>query len=113
MNETEVLAVITNAPDRATAERIADGLVTTGVAACVNIMAECASVYRWQGKLEHANEVPLLIKTTRAAYPRLEEELRKLHPYELPEIIALPVTAGLPEYLNWVVTETREPSSIK
>lgn len=106
MSEAEVLAVITNVPDRATAERIADGLVTAGVAACVNIMAECTSVYRWQGKLEHASEVPMLIKTTRAAYPRVEEEMRKLHPYELPEIIALPVSAGLPEYLNWVVTET-------
>jgi periplasmic divalent cation tolerance protein len=107
MTGQEVLVVITNVPDRATAERIADALVTGGVAACVNILAECASVYRWQGKLEHANEVPLLIKTTRAAYPQLEKELRKLHPYEVPEIVALPVTAGLPEYLNWVVTETR------
>jgi periplasmic divalent cation tolerance protein len=107
MTGQEVLVVITNVPDRATAERIADALVTGGVAACVNILAECASVYRWQGKLEHANEVPLLIKTTRAAYPQLEKELHKLHPYEVPEIVALPVTAGLPEYLNWVVTETR------
>ncbi len=107
MSETEVLAVITNVPDRATAERIADGLVTVGVAACVNIMAECASVYYWQGKLERASEIPLLIKTTRAAYPRLESALRKLHPYELPEIIALPVTSGLPEYLNWVIQETQ------
>src|SRR5512144_2987940 len=104
MNPQEVLLAITNVPDRATAERIADGLVTGGVAACVNIMAECASVYHWQGQLEHANEVPMLIKTTRGAYPQLEEELRKLDPYELPEIIALPVAAGLPEYLNWVVT---------
>ena len=107
MNGQEVLVVITNVPDRATAERIAETLVTECVAACVNILAECASVYHWQGKLEHANEVPLLIKTTRAAYPQLEVELRKLHPYEVPEIIALPVSAGLPEYLNWVVTETR------
>jgi len=106
MNGQQVLVVITNVPDRATAERIADTLVTGCVAACVNILAECASVYRWQGKLEHANEVPLLIKTTHAAYPQLEKELRKLHPYEVPEIIALPVSAGLPEYLNWVVTET-------
>jgi periplasmic divalent cation tolerance protein len=108
MNDQEVLVVITNVPDRATAERIAEALVTVSVAACVNILAECASVYRWQGKLEHAKEVPLLIKTTRAAYPRLEATLRKLHPYELPEIIAVPVTAGLPEYLNWVVIETKD-----
>ncbi len=101
-----VLLVLTNLPDRATAERIADTLVTQGVAACVNVLAECASVYRWQGKVEHAGEVPLLIKTTRAAYPQLESALRELHPYEVPEIIALPVSAGLPEYLNWVAQET-------
>lgn len=104
---SEVLLVITNLPDRFTAERIAEALVTERIAACVNVLAECTSVYRWQGKLERANEVPLLIKTTRAAYPELETVLRKLHPYDVPEIIALPVTAGLPEYLNWVVQETR------
>ena len=111
MSEQEVLLVITNLPDRAAAERIAESLVAEGVAACVNVLAECTSIYRWQGKLEHANEVPLLIKSTRAAYPQLESVLRKLHPYELPEIIALPVSAGLPEYLNWVVQEiqTRKP----
>jgi periplasmic divalent cation tolerance protein len=101
-----LLVVFTNLPDKATAERIAEALVTGEVAACVNILAECSSVYRWKGKTEHASEVPLIIKTTTAAYPRLEYELRKLHPYEVPEIIALPVSAGLPAYLNWVVTET-------
>ncbi|MBI4807466.1 MAG: divalent-cation tolerance protein CutA [Nitrosomonadales bacterium] len=106
MNGHEVVVVITNLPDRATAERIADALVTEGVAACINILAGCTSVYRWEGKLDHADEVPLLIKTTRTAYPRLESALRKLHPYELPEIIAVPVAAGLPDYLNWVVQET-------
>jgi periplasmic divalent cation tolerance protein len=106
MNAQEVIMVITNLPDRATAERIADSLVTDGVAACVNVLAECSSIYRWQGKIEHAVEIPLLIKTTRAAYPQLESTLRKLHPYEVPEIIALPVSAGLPDYLNWVAQET-------
>jgi periplasmic divalent cation tolerance protein len=108
MKEQEIIMVITNLPDRATAERIADTLVTESVAACVSILAGCTSVYRWEGKLNHTEEVPLLIKTTRAAYPRLEAALRKLHPYELPEIIALPVIAGLPDYLNWVVTETKD-----
>ena len=107
MSEPEVLLVLTNLPDRAAAERIADSLVTQEVAACVNVLAECASVYRWQGKVERASEVPLLIKTTRAAYPQLESALRKLHPYELPEIIALPVSGGLPEYLNWITQETK------
>ncbi len=103
---SEVLLVFTNLPDRSEAERIAEALVAESAAACVNIMAECSSVYRWQGKIEHAAEIPVLIKTTRDAYPRLESILRKLHPYELPEIIALPVSAGLPEYLSWVAQET-------
>lgn len=104
---SEVLLVVTNLPDRASAERVAEALVIQRVAACVNVLADCVSVYRWEGKLEHASEVPLLIKTTRAAYPGLEAALRELHPYELPEIIALPVEAGLPEYLDWVVQETQ------
>lgn len=107
MSDQDVIMVVTNLPDSATAERIADMLVTDGVAACVNILPGCTSIYRWQNKIEHANEVPMLIKTTRAAYPQLESALRKVHPYALPEIIALPVSAGLPEYLNWVITETR------
>lgn len=102
----EVLLVLTNTPDRATAERIAEALVTEQLAACVNILAGCTSLYRWEGKLERAGEVPLLIKTTRDAYPQLETRLRQLHPYELPEIIALPLSAGLPEYLDWVAQET-------
>jgi periplasmic divalent cation tolerance protein len=107
MSAPEVIMVITNLPDRATAERIAESLVTENVAACVNILAECISIYRWEGKIERTSEVPLLIKTTRTAYPRLEEAIRKLHPYEVPEIIALPVSASLPDYLNWVEMETR------
>lgn len=107
MSAPEVIMVISNLPDRASAERIADALVTLGVAACVNILGICTSVYHWEGKLNHTEEVPLLIKTTREAYPQLEAELRKLHPYELPEIIALPVSAGLPEYLNWVAQEIK------
>lgn len=103
---SETLVVITNVPDRATAERIAEALVTQRAAACVNILGACTSVYRWEGKLEQASEVPLLMKTARDAYPRLESLLRELHPYELPEIIALPVTAGLPDYLDWVAQET-------
>ena len=103
----EVLLVITNLPDRVTAERIAEKLVTEGVAACVNVAAECTSIYRWQGKLERSSEITLMIKTTRQAYAALESTLRKLHPYEVPEITALPVSAGLPEYLNWVIQETQ------
>ena len=100
------LLVLTNVPDNAVAERIAQALVEARAAACVNIFAECRSVYRWQGAVETANEVSLLIKTTTEAYPRVERILRECHPYAVPEIIAVPIEHGLPEYLAWVTTET-------
>lgn len=104
--DAEILIVMTTLPDQASAERTARLLVETGAAACVSRLSPCTSIYRWQGTLETANEFPLLIKTTRAAYPRLEQRLRECHPYELPEILAIPVTTGLPDYLQWIVRET-------
>lgn len=73
-----------------------------GLAGCVNITSAITSVYRWEGKLQSSNELLLLIKTTGVKYPQLETLIRSLHPYELPEIIAVPVEQGLNEYLNWV-----------
>ena len=102
----EILLVITNLPDAQVAGQLAQRLVEERVAACVNQLAPCTSTYRWQGNVETATEIPLLIKTTRAAYPRLEQFICAAHPYELPEIIAVPVTAGLPAYLDWVTRET-------
>ena len=107
----EVLLLVTNMPDRDSAQRMAHLLIERHAAACVSIMSECNSVYRWEGKVEEANEVPLLIKTTRAAYKRAEELIRSHHPYELPEIIAVSVVAGLPAYLNWVVGEVSSHTS--
>lgn len=101
----QVLLVLTNLPNRDSAQRMAHTLVENHAAACVNILAECHSVYRWQGKIESASEIPLLIKTTRSAYPRLEELIRSQHPYELPEIITVSEVGGLPAYLNWVANE--------
>ncbi|MFA6903830.1 MAG: divalent-cation tolerance protein CutA [Gallionellaceae bacterium] len=101
----EVLLVLTNLPDHASAQRVAQSLIENHAAACVNILAACSSVYRWQGKVEHASEVPLLIKTTRSAYARVQELIQSQHPYELPEIIAVSPAAGLPAYLQWVVQE--------
>jgi periplasmic divalent cation tolerance protein len=101
-----VLLVITNLPDAPSAALLAQKLIGEGAAACVNQLAPCTSTYRWQDKIETATEVPLLIKTTSDAYPRLEKLIREAHPYELPEIIAVPVTAGLPAYLDWVKQET-------
>ena len=101
----QVLLVLTNLPDRDSAQRVAQSLIENHAAACVNILAECNSVYRWEGKMENVSEVPLLIKTTRSAYPRVEKLIRSHHPYELPEIIAVSVVAGLPAYLQWAVQE--------
>jgi len=100
------LLVLTNLPDRAAAEKLADALVAKRVAACINILAPCRSVYRWRGAVQHDEEHPVLIKTTRDAYAALEAEIRALHPYELPEIVAVPVERGLPAYLDWVASET-------
>lgn len=102
----EILLVICNLPDAQTAGQLAQRLIEERVAACVNQLAPCTSTYRWQGNIETAIEVPLLIKTTRAAYPHLEQLIHTVHPYELPEIIAVPVIAGLPAYLDWVSQET-------
>ncbi|HEX6320091.1 MAG TPA: divalent-cation tolerance protein CutA [Burkholderiales bacterium] len=101
------LLVLTNLPDRAAAERIADTLIGQQLAACVNILAPCRSVYRWKGEVQHDEEHPVLIKTTAERYPALEQVLRAAHPYELPEIIAVPIERGLPAYLAWVAGETR------
>ena len=99
--------MITNLPDRASAEAMAERLVQARVAACVNLLAPCRSVYRWEERVQSEEEHPLLVKTSAAAYPALEAAIRAAHPYELPEIIAVPVERGLPAYLAWVDAETR------
>ena len=104
--ESTKLLVLTNLPDRAIAEKIAEMLVEKQFAACVNILAPCRSVYRWKGALQRDEEHPMLIKTTRARYAALEQALRAAHPYELPEIVAVPIERGLPAYLDWVAAET-------
>ncbi len=100
------LLVLTNVPERAVAERLAGLLVERRLAACVNILAPCRSVYRWKGAVQHDEEHPMLIKTTVERYPALEQALRAAHPYELPEIVALPIERGLPAYLEWLAAET-------
>jgi periplasmic divalent cation tolerance protein len=100
------LLVLTNLPDRAAAEKLAEALIQKRVAACVNILAPCRSVYRWKGAVRRDEEHPVLIKTTRESYAALEAAIREAHPYELPEIVAVPIERGLPAYLDWVATET-------
>ena len=101
------LLVLTTLPDRAAAERLADALLEKKLAACVNILAPCRSVYRWKGAVQHDEEHPVLVKTTAERYGALEQALRAAHPYELPEIIAVPIERGLPAYLDWVAAETK------
>ena len=103
---SEILLVITNLPDTESATKLAQQIVGNRAAACVNQLAPCSSIYHWKDNIESTTEVPLLIKTTRTAYPRLEKLICEAHPYELPEIIAVPLTAGLPEYLSWIDNET-------
>lgn len=102
-----ILLVLTNLPNREVAESMAQFLVENQFAACVNILPNCHSVYRWKGSVEAADEVPLMIKTTEERYSSLEAAIRERHPYEIPEIVALPVVLGLPEYLAWLAAETK------
>ena len=107
MPET-ALIVFTTMPDQASAERFAAQLIERNLAACVNILAEMTSVYTWQGKLNRDTEHQIVIKTSRARYDALQVWIRENHPYELPEIIALPVADGLPDYLDWITACTEK-----
>jgi periplasmic divalent cation tolerance protein len=99
--------VITNLPSREAAIKLAEKLIEARAAACVNILAPCLSIYHWQGKTESAEETPVLIKTVVARYQEVEKLICANHPYELPEIIQVPICGGLPAYLDWVESETK------
>lgn len=103
---SEILLVIVNCPDEDSANTLALAVIDARLAACVNILPRAQSIYHWEGKVESATEIPLFIKSTATNYPALERTIREHHPHKVPEIIGLPVTHGLPEYLNWVASET-------
>ena len=100
----KIVLLLCNAPTACAAD-LARAVVGERLAACVNLLPEVQSVYHWQGQLESAREIPLLCKTTRAALPALIDTLTALHPYEVPEMLAWPISDGLPAYLNWVADE--------
>jgi periplasmic divalent cation tolerance protein len=102
----DLYIIITKCPDRDSAGRIARLLVEQRLAACVNILNACTSIYRWQGAVETADEVPLLIKTRAGLFEAVERLIRQHHPYELPEILAVGVDAGSADYVEWVAGET-------
>ena len=106
MQSNEMMVVLTNAPDEATALVLADKLVKSRAAACVNCLPQIQSIYRWQGEVERTSEFPLLIKAPRVNYAQVEYIIRENHPYQVPEIIAVPIIAGLPAYLQWIDAET-------
>lgn len=107
--ETGYILVITGLPDKAQAASLAHKLIEERLAACVNIQGECTSIYRWQGRMESGAEVPVFIKTVAQHYSSVERLIKSMHPYELPEIIAVPISSGLPAYLHWISGETSSP----
>ena len=99
---TQVLLVLSTFPEAETARQVAKQLVTQKLAACANILPGVRSIYQWQGKVEDATETMVFFKTTGARYADFQAKLRELHPYDVPEIVAIPVVDGLPDYLSWV-----------
>lgn len=102
------ILVLTSLPDHETAQTLARSLVSGRLAACVNVGAPVESMYHWRGEIETAREVPVVIKTRQALYPAVEAAVLAVHPYELPEVIAVPVIHGLSGYLDWIRTETAD-----
>jgi periplasmic divalent cation tolerance protein len=110
MFETDAIVVFITAANREEAARLAEMLVAAHLAACVQILPEIQSIYRWQGNIEQQSEVLLIAKTIRSKFAELEREVRSLHSYETPEIVAVPVVACSTPYLEWLVTSMEAPT---
>jgi periplasmic divalent cation tolerance protein len=106
---TDARVVFTTVAEAAEAEKISRALVERRLAACVNILPHIRSIYRWQGKVEEAAEILLLIKTTAAQFPAVRDAIRELHSYAVPECISLPIDAGSPDYLKWLAENVQPP----
>ena len=107
--ENQPLVAYCMCPDLSVAERIAEAVVNEHLAACVTIVPGLVSIYRWQSQVRRDSELLLILKTRKAVYSLLETRIRELHPYEVPEIVALPIQAGLAEYLRWLSDNTGAP----
>ena len=108
MLQDDVVLVLTQAPDLELAKKIANLVVEEGLAACVNIASPVLSIYKWKDSIEKTEEIPLTIKTTWSCYAALSERIKELHPYDVPEIIVIPVMAGDNAYIQWVKDMTRD-----
>jgi periplasmic divalent cation tolerance protein len=106
---TEALLVLCTAPTAEVAAGLARALVEARLAACGNVVPGLRSIYRWQGKVEDESEALLLLKTTRDQFPALRDELLRRHPYQVPEVLALPVEAGSARYLDWLAGAVGPP----
>jgi len=100
--ESRYCVVFCTCPDQASAESIADMLVKNRLAACVNILPGITSIYQWQGKLEKSQELLLIVKSRSSVFDAVKNAILKLHPYELPEIISIPLLNGFSNYLSWI-----------
>jgi periplasmic divalent cation tolerance protein len=100
--ETEFLTVFCTFPDLEVARRIVDRLIEGGFIACGNIFPGVESIYRWKGQIERSSEVLAILKTTKERYSNLESVFKEVHPYEVPELVATPISEGLPAYLAWI-----------
>lgn len=106
---TDARVVFTTAADAAEAEKIARALVERRLAACVNILPQVRSIYRWQGKVEDAAELLLIVKTTAAQFSAVREAISELHSYDVPECICLSISDGSPDYLRWLTESVHPP----
>jgi periplasmic divalent cation tolerance protein len=104
---TEYLLVMTNVSDSEVGQIIAEKIIQERLAACVTLSSSVYSLYWWQNKITQDQEYTLFIKTKKDIYPKLEEKIRQIHPYDVPEIIALPILYGSKDYLNWIDRETQ------
>jgi periplasmic divalent cation tolerance protein len=99
----KVLLALSTFPDQETARSVSNDLVTKKLAACANILPGVESIYRWKEQIESGNETLVLFKLSKDRQSVFQEKLRSLHPYEVPEIIFVPISSGLPKYLRWVI----------
>ena len=104
----DYIQVMTTVEDQAQAEKVAETLVAAKLAACVQVVGPITSYFRWQGKNEKSTEFLCLIKSRRYLYEKIESEIKKVHPYEVPEILAVPLVAGSADYLRWLAAEIKE-----
>lgn len=104
VSENKCIVVLCSCSEGASAAELARALVEEGLAACVNRLPGALSTFRWEGRLDEAEETLLIIKSTESRLPALSARIRELHPYELPEVVAVPVIGGLDDYLEWVRT---------